>query len=96
MRMIMLVVYLALILLGASFAALNASDVVVNIYFKTLSMPIAFLIIAMLGLGLIMGFMIGLARFWRLKRVCRKLQQQLNMSEKEIQNLRVIPLRDQH
>lgn len=96
MRMIMLVVYLGLILIGVSFSALNASDVVVNFYFKTISMPIAFLMIVMLGIGLLLGFFMGLTHFWRLKRAYRKIQHQLTMTEKEIQNLRVIPLRDQH
>nr|HEN5516957.1 LapA family protein [Legionella pneumophila] len=51
MRILMLVTYLLLIIIGVSFAALNASSVQVNFYFKTVSMPISVLMTIMLGVG---------------------------------------------
>jgi len=92
----MILFYLLLILLGASFAALNASSVQVNFYFKTLTMPISVLMTLMLGIGLFLGFLLFLYRYWCLKVDYLKLKNQLKLTEKEIKNLRSIPLKDQH
>ncbi|MDR3442367.1 MAG: LapA family protein [Legionella sp.] len=96
MRIIMLIIYILLIIIGVSFAALNAASVDVNFYFKTVSMPISVLITLMLGIGILIGFVLFIARYWRLKAECHRVKNQLKMTEKEIKNLRSIPLQDQH
>jgi putative membrane protein len=94
MRIVMTIFYLVLILVGISFAALNASSVQVNFYFITLKMPISVLMTLMLGVGVILGFILFLSRYWRLKTEHRKIKNQLRLTEKEIKNLRAIPLQD--
>lgn len=96
MRLLMIIIYLVLILIGVSFAILNASSVSINLYVTTLTMPISILMIIMLGLGLICGFVLSLCKYWRLKLECLKLKNQLKLTEKEVKNLRDIPLKDQH
>lgn len=96
MRILMLIIYILLIIIGVSFAALNATSVDVNFYFKTISMPISVLMTIMLGIGILIGFILFIARYWRLKAECHKLKNQLKLTEKEIKNLRSIPLQDQH
>jgi putative membrane protein len=96
MRIIITLFYLSLILVGVSFAALNASSVQVNFYFTTLKMPISVLMTIMLGVGMIVGFFLFMCRYWRLKNENRKIKNQLRLTEKEIKNLRAIPLKDQH
>ncbi|CEK10909.1 lipopolysaccharide assembly protein LapA domain-containing protein [Legionella hackeliae] len=96
MRLFMMIFYLLLILLGVSFAALNASSVQVNFYFTKLAMPISVLMTIMLGIGLLLGFLLFLYRYWRLKVEYVRLKNQFKMTEKEIKNLRSIPLQDQH
>ncbi|KTD30680.1 hypothetical protein Lmac_0496 [Legionella maceachernii] len=96
MRLFMMLIYLILIVLGVSFAALNASSVQVNFYFKTVSMPVSVLMTIMLGVGLLLGFLFFLYRYWRLKVDYLKIRNQLRMTEKEIKNLRSIPLKNQH
>lgn len=94
MRLLMIIFYLVLILLGVSFAVLNATSAQVNLYFTKLTMPISMLLIGMLGLGVLLGYLIFLCRYWRLKMECLKLKHQLKLTEKEIQNLRTMPLKD--
>ena len=94
MRIIMTIFYVLLILVGIGFAGLNASSVQINIYFTTFTMPVSVLVILMLGLGVLLGFILFLARYWRLKAEHRKLKNQLKLTEKEIKNLRAIPLQD--
>jgi len=96
MRILMLVTYILLIIIGVSFAALNASSVVVNFYVKTVTMPISVLMTIMLGTGILIGFILFIGRYWRLKIEYRKIKSQLKLTEKEIKNLRSIPLQDQH
>lgn len=96
MRLLMILFYLLLILVGVSFAALNASSVEVNFYVTTMTMPISILMTIMLGIGILIGFLIFLLRYWRLKRELAKIRNQLRLTEKEIKNLRDIPLKDQH
>ena len=59
-------------------------------------MPISVLMTIMLGLGILIGFLLFLTRYWRVKIDCRKMKNQLRLTEKEIKNLRSIPLQDQH
>ncbi len=96
MRILMLVAYILLIIIGVSFAALNASSVVVNFYFNSLSMPISVLMTIMLGIGILIGFLLFISRYWRLKIEYHRMKNQLKLTEKEIKNLRSIPLQDQH
>lgn len=96
MRIIMLIFYIVLIIFGVSFAALNASSVSVNFYFRTVSMPVSVLMTIMLGFGIFVGFILFVTRYYRLKFECRRIKSQLQLTEKEIKNLRSIPLQDQH
>ncbi len=96
MRIFMIIFYLCLIVLGVSFAALNASLIQLNLYVTTWTLPVSVLMIAMLGLGMIFGALLGVGRYWRLKAECHKLKNQLRLTEKEIKNLRAIPLHNQH
>ncbi len=59
-------------------------------------MPISVLMTIMLGVGVFIGFILFITRYWRLKIEYRKMKNQLKLTEKEIKNLRSIPLQDQH
>ena len=96
MRIITTIFYILLILFGISFAALNASTVPINFYFKTLNPPISVLILMTFGVGILLGFSLFFYRYWRLKVNYRNIMNQLKLTEKEIKNLRAIPLHDQH
>jgi putative membrane protein len=96
MRLFMIIFYLCLILFGVTFAALNASSVEVNFYFTKLTMPISVLMTITLGIGVLLGFLLFLYRYWRLKVEYSRLKSQFRLTEKEIKNLRSIPLQDQH
>lgn len=94
MRIVMAIFYLLLILIGVSFAGLNATSVQLNVYFTTFHMPISVLIVLAAGFGVLIGFILFLNRYWRLKAEHRRIKNQLKLTEKEIRNLRAIPLQD--
>lgn len=88
--------YLLVFILGLTFAVLNASSVTLSFYFTKMTVPISVLMAIILGIGLLIGFLFTLTRYWRLKVEYSKLKNQLKMTEKEIKNLRAIPLQNQH
>lgn len=96
MRMFTIIIYLVLILIGVSFAVLNAASVVLNFYVTTLSMPISVFIILTLGIGMLIGFLLGSIKYWRLKVENKRLKSQLKLTEQEIKNLRTIPVTDNY
>lgn len=96
MRILMTVVYLVLIIIGLTFAALNSGSVKLNLYMVIFTMPVAVLIAFSLGVGLLLGLSLFLTRYLKLKHEHRKLRHQFKLTEKEIKNLRAIPLHDQH
>lgn len=96
MRIVMIVFYLLLIVIGVCFAALNATSVPVDFYLIRVKLPISVIIILALGFGVFLGSMLLLFKYWRLKVDNRKLHNQLRLTEKEIKNLRAIPLQGQH
>lgn len=96
MRILMIIFYLVLILVGVSFAVLNASPVSINLYFTTFKLPISVLMTITLGIGVLIGAFLLLTKYWRLKIEHHKIKSQLKLTEKEIKNLRSIPLKDQH
>lgn len=88
--------YLLLFITGLIFAVLNADLVTINFYFAKLTLPISILMTIILGIGLSVGILSVLTRYWRLKLEYSKLKKQLKLTETEIKNLRAIPLQDQH
>lgn len=94
MRIIMSAFYVILILIGISFAGLNAASVKINIYFATFQIPVSLLMVLMLAIGVLIGLLLFLSRYLNLKAEHRRIKNQLKLTEKEIKNLRAIPLQD--
>lgn len=78
-----------------SFAVLNAKPVDINFYVTSFSMPVSLLLTLSLGIGIIVGGLLFLKKYLTLKFELHKVKSQLKMNEKEIKNLRAIPLKDQ-
>jgi len=85
---------LVIILFGMTFATLNSESVTINYYFDESSLPLSLLLVLVFALGCLTGMVVG---FWLLiksKVINYQLRQRLNLAEKEIENLRAIPLQD--
>lgn len=94
MRIVSYLIILLIIIFGVSFAMLNADLVSINFYFGQRKLPLSLL----LGLGFVLGCVLGmLVSCWLLikaKYTNHRLRQRLQLAEKEIENLRAIPLQD--
>lgn len=94
MRIFNYIILLFLILLGITFAVLNAESVAIHYYFNTSKLPLSLLLVLVLTIGIILGFLAGFIRWLALKKENFRLHQRLKLAEKEIENLRAIPLKD--
>lgn len=96
MRILYYLLLLVIILLGASFATLNLQDVSINYYIGERRLPLALLLALTFSFGAVSGLILG---FWFLLKSKFKhfrLGQRLKLAEKELENLRTIPLREKH
>lgn len=93
MRVLLYVIFLLIILLGISFAYLNANSVTFNYYLGEQTLPLSLLLICSFGAGLISGFVVVFISWMRLKVGNIRLKKRLKNAEQEIENLRAIPIR---
>jgi putative membrane protein len=96
MRIFMCIILLILILLGLSFALLNAEPVVINYYIGSDRLPLSLLLVYSLGIGALLGLLVGLTMYLKAKKEAFWLMHRLKSLEKEVANLRVMPLKDAH
>jgi len=94
MRFFTYIIVFFLVVIGFTFACLNAEPVSVNYYFAQKEIPLSLLV----GLftGGILGWISSLGLVIKLKKDCFMLNQRLKSTGKEIENLRQIPLEDKH
>lgn len=92
MRIILYIILLLIILLGVTFAYLNAVPVAFNYYLGVKNIPLSLLLVCSLGVGLIIGFLIMTISWFKLKNERRRLKKQLKHAKQELENLRAVPL----
>lgn len=86
---------LIIILFGITFAALNSASVTVNYYLGQSEIPLSLLLVFVFAAGCLVGLLVGLWLLFKAKLKTYRLRQRLALAEKEIENLRAIPLQDQ-
>lgn len=94
MRIIGYIVLLIVVILGMTFATLNGELVTINYYFGKSTLALSLLLALFFASGCFVGMLSGLWLLIKSKLKCRRVKQKLLLAEKEIQNLRAIPLQD--
>lgn len=94
MRFLSVLFWLLVIVLGAMFTALNPSNVTINYYLGTVQVYLPFLLVIELALGALIGIAIMLPALLRVRRRLRRARQKTRDTEKELQNLRTLPIKD--
>ncbi len=94
MRIFTYVFLFIIILFGLTFACLNANSVAINYYVGTSHMPLSLLVVIALAVGGVMGLCIGLFLLLQVKHENRRLQRRAKIAEKEIENIRALPLQE--
>ena len=96
MRYILYVFWVFIILLGATFSALNAQKITLNCYLDTHTIYLPLLILVTLLVGAILGVIAILPALLKNKKAARRLKSQVRRIEREVQHLRKIPIKDEH
>lgn len=94
MRLISYVILLIIMLLGLTFASLNASPVVFNYYVGSKSLALSLLLVFSFGFGLLLGGFVTFFSWLRLKTENLRIKSRLKIAEKEVENLRTIPIKN--
>jgi len=94
LTLIKVLLLLLVLVVAAFFASLNPGEVMLHYYFGSIELPLAILLVATLGVGLLLGLFVGFGLFLRAKRDQVRLQRKARLAEQEVNNLRAIPLKD--
>jgi putative membrane protein len=95
-RIIIFTILLLVALVGLSFALLNSEMVTLNYYFGKLQAPLSLVMVIALALGAILGVLASMWAVLAQKRELAKLRKAAKITEKEINNLRSLPMKDNH
>jgi len=85
---------LVIIIFGITFATLNSESVTINYYLGQSTMPLSLLLVLVFALGCLIGMLVGFWLVIKAKVNNYRLKQRLSLAEREIENLRAIPLQD--
>jgi putative membrane protein len=96
MRIISFILLFLILLIGIAFACLNAEPITLNYFVGRSHTPLSWVLFGALGAGSLLGLLVGIMICWRLKREQARLLHRLKLAEKEVENLRVMPLKDSH
>ena len=94
MKLISIVVITTITLMAILFSVLNAEPVDINYYFGQFTYPLSLLIVITLATGALLGVLASLVVIVKLKGANAKLKKEIKVSDKELTNLRRLPLRD--
>jgi lipopolysaccharide assembly protein A len=80
-------------LIGLTFASLNATPVVFNYYLGSKTITLSLLLVFVFGVGIFLGIIVTMFTWIKIKRDNLKLKSSLRVIEKEVKNLRSIPIK---
>lgn len=94
MKLVSYILFLLVALLGITFSSLNASAVPFNYYFGIKEIPLSLLLAMTLIIGLGITLIVTLLVYIRLKGENMRLQRRVKLLDKELTQLRALPLND--
>lgn len=95
-RLMKLILIFFLLLIGLVFHLRNNQQVVLDYFIGRQEFYLSIWMFASLVIGTFLGILACLPIIFKLKRNNIRLSNQVNITEKEIKNLRVLPVKDNH
>ena len=95
-KLIYAAVIFVIMILDIIFAVLNAEPVHLNFYFGAKQMPLSLALILAMLVGALLGVVASIQLILKSKRAVSRMRRAVDMAEKEIANLRAIPIKNQH
>lgn len=96
MKILYLFLFLVLVIFGIVFAVLNADPVELHYYFGSKQVALSLVIVLSMMVGAVLGVIASTSVIVSSRREVHKLKKSVELAEKEIANLRAIPLQDKH
>ena len=93
MRIIGVLFFILIAVTGIAFAVQNADPVTLNYYLGSVETPLSLALVGALGLGALLGVIASTGVIFGMKREISKLRRERKNTEKEIMNLRNIPIK---
>ena len=93
-RILGILVVLVVVILGISFAVLNAQPVTINYYLGAEEAPLALIVVLAFTAGVLLGLVGGIFKVIGLANEARRLRRELRRVEKEVVSLRPITIED--
>lgn len=94
MKIVTLLFSLIILFFGISFSVLNANRVPFHYYYGVSTMPLSFLLVIVLIVGVFIGLLVSMLMLIKAKTRNIQVKKKLSSANKEIKNLRNIPLED--
>lgn len=95
-KLIYTVLVLIIIVFGVIFAMLNAQSIQLNYYFGTQQLPLSLTIVLSMLIGAILGVLASIKLLLHARREVSRMRKAAQIAEKEIANLRAIPIKNTH
>ncbi|MCZ6719464.1 MAG: LapA family protein [Gammaproteobacteria bacterium] len=93
-RIIKLLFFLGILVVGLAFHVKNDQLVNLNYYMGSIELPVSLLVISSLLVGALLGILASLTFVAKLKRENARLARLVRVTEEEVNNLRAIPIKD--
>ena len=93
-RLLGFLLLIVLVVLGLSFAVLNAEPVPLNYYFGYREIPLSMIVVLSLAAGAVIGALVSLGMILRLKQQAARLRRKLRSAEKEAEKMSLLPAND--
>lgn len=96
LRLIYISLALMVIILGVAFSVLNAESIQLNYYLGSVDLPLSLVLVIAMIVGAMLGIFASMSLIIGSRRSANKLKRSVEVAEKEIVNLRNIPIKDKH
>ncbi|MDR1057881.1 MAG: LapA family protein [Coxiellaceae bacterium] len=93
MRIFSYLFLLVIMLVGLTFASLNSTVVAFNYYLGVKNIALSLLLVFAFGAGIALGLLVAIFPWLKVKRDSMRLKSRLKVIEKEVENLRSLPIK---
>jgi putative membrane protein len=89
-----LLILLLVAVIGAALTVVNPEPVRLDLYMVSFQSPLPLILVGALALGGLLGILASLGLILRIKRENLRLRRKAHLAEREISNLRILPIKD--
>jgi len=94
MKLLKLLLFVFLLIVGGAFAVLNAQSVQLDFYFWIIDLPLSVVLIGFVSAGVLLGVIASSGIMLKLKHENSGLKRKASLVHEEVKNLRTLPIRD--